>query len=189
MNEEPSTADGKSCGRCTFCCKILGVDALQKPRGTWCPHCVQNRGCSVYETRPEECRRFVCDYLRLPEFGPDWKPDKARFLMMTDAAHGMIYVELDPQQPDAWRKEPYLSGLKATARDMVRTGRLIVIRNGQRTIVLLPDEEVDLGIVGPDEAIWTEKRGTAPFVQYRVSKVKKNDRRVVREASPRTLQR
>lgn len=175
MSGQLSPMNGKSCGGCTLCCKIMGIGALEKPRGTWCPHCVQNRGCTIYETRPDECRGFECDYLRSTALGPAWRPDKARFVLVTDVAKNMIYVELDSGQPNAWRREPYLGGLKAMARDMVRTGRLVVVRNGQRVIALLPNEEVDLGIVGPDEAIWTEKRGRTPFVQFNVSKMKKND--------------
>jgi hypothetical protein len=44
----------RSCGDCTLCCKVMAVEALGKPAGSWCSHCKPGRGCLIYETRPEE---------------------------------------------------------------------------------------------------------------------------------------
>ena len=56
-------APGRECGTCTLCCKLIAVTALEKPPGTWCPHCVRGKGCGIYETRPAECRTFYCHWM------------------------------------------------------------------------------------------------------------------------------
>jgi hypothetical protein len=178
MSEQLSPANGKSCGRCTLCCKVMAVDSLDKPAGAWCTHCLQSSGCAIYEARPNDCRIYMCDWLLSPELGPEWRPDKARFVLETADGGRNTYVNLDPQRPDAWRREPYYSFLKTLALRMPRTGRQILIRNGWHITALLPDEEVDLGILDPEEGVLTERRGSGSFVQFRVFKVAKNDPRL-----------
>ena len=41
----------RDCGSCSLCCKILGIAALDKPVGQWCPNCVQGQGCAIYADR------------------------------------------------------------------------------------------------------------------------------------------
>lgn len=31
-------AQARSCGACTFCCKVMMIEELQKPPGPWCEH-------------------------------------------------------------------------------------------------------------------------------------------------------
>src|SRR5262245_7587478 len=71
---------GRSCGGCTLCCKVLGVPALEKPRGTWCSHCERGTGCRIYETRPDACRTFLCGWLVNPRFGAEWKPERSKIV-------------------------------------------------------------------------------------------------------------
>ena len=61
---------GRSCGECSLCCKLLRIEAFNKPVGTWCSHCAPGRGgCTIYETRPTECRDFYCAWLTTPALG------------------------------------------------------------------------------------------------------------------------
>lgn len=61
----------RACGDCTMCCTLLEIDELQKPRRTPCPH--EHGRCSVYATRPDECRAFKCLWLAfdIPVGRPD----------------------------------------------------------------------------------------------------------------------
>lgn len=56
----------RSCGDCSLCCKLprieFGPDGC-KAAGEWCEQCVPGRGCSLYDDRPEVCRRFSCLWL------------------------------------------------------------------------------------------------------------------------------
>jgi hypothetical protein len=145
---------GRSCGTCTLCCKVVAVSELNKAPGVWCPHCKRNTGCGIYETRPTGCRTFYCHWMSEKGLGPDWKPDRAKFALVT--TKGGITAFVDPGFPGAWRLSPYFETLKRWAADGARDPagpRIVTVRVGARATVVLPDREVDLGIVGPDEAI------------------------------------
>lgn len=57
---EPDGA--RSCGACRACCRILGVETLQKPPFQPCPF-LSARGCACYTERPDECREYRCYWL------------------------------------------------------------------------------------------------------------------------------
>ena len=70
---------GRECGDCSLCCKVLDIDALNKPAGKWCQHCRPgDGGCSIYQTRPATCRDFACGWLVIARLGEEWKPSRAR---------------------------------------------------------------------------------------------------------------
>ena len=69
----------RSCLPCTACCTTMAVKALDKPRGVRCKH-LTDQGCGIYETRPDECRKFYClwadpnaEALDIPDWG---RPDR-----------------------------------------------------------------------------------------------------------------
>lgn len=70
----------RTCGRCTMCCKTHSIASIQKPRGEWCTHCKIGRSCSIYPTRPRECRKFVCQWL-LGFGSSEMRPDKCGFVV------------------------------------------------------------------------------------------------------------
>jgi hypothetical protein len=79
--------------------------------------------------------------------GPEWKPERAKFaLVMGEGGHLTAFV--DPGFPAAWRSAPYFAAFKKLAAE-----RMITIRIGAKVIVVLPDREIDLGHVGPDESV------------------------------------
>src|SRR3954471_10751405 len=102
-----SGAVDRSCGTCTLCCKLMAVAALSKPASIWCTHCTPGRGCGIYEQRPEECRTFHCNWLVDARLGPNWKPEKSKFALVTTREGNGIEVRCDPNFPTAWRKEPF----------------------------------------------------------------------------------
>lgn len=67
-------ATERKCGECTLCCKTHAILELRKPSGVWCSNCEINKGCRIYNERPESCRDFTCEWLigyGLPEQRPD----------------------------------------------------------------------------------------------------------------------
>ena len=54
----------RTCGTCTECCKTHPVDELQKLAGKWCRYRVKDKGCRVYDSRPNGCREFECQWLK-----------------------------------------------------------------------------------------------------------------------------
>lgn len=160
-----------------MCCKLMGIAALEKPAGIWCQYCKPNRGCSIYERRPGECREFVCGYLQMPELDEHWKPSTCKFVLATDEAHTHMKIVVDPARPDAWRKEPYYSTFRAWAQagpDRVK----VMVAIGARAIILLPDREVDLGILAQDERVATVRSETALGCRFDALKLHKDDPRL-----------
>lgn len=57
----------RSCGPCTACCTVIGVReglGAPKPPGVPCTHLAACGGCSIYKSRPEECRTYACLWLQ-----------------------------------------------------------------------------------------------------------------------------
>jgi hypothetical protein len=163
-----ATVSRKSCGDCSLCCKLMNVPELDKPPNIWCRHAVMGKGCGIYEARPPVCRGFFCRWTEDPSLGPEWKPTKSKMVL---AHHGedRLTVYVDPGAKGAWRREPYLSRLVAMARaGLEKNGILKIVENG-RTLVILPQGVVDLGVVGPDDRILLEKKPAPGGVAYNVS--------------------
>lgn len=172
----PQIVAGRSCGTCSLCCKVVGVEELAKPIGAWCPHCHQKKGCAIYEQRPPSCRIFICQWMLSPDLGPEWKPDRAKFAMLKSEGGKHLTVFADPGNPSAWRRSPYYENIKHWAAQGVRNTadlHLTDVMIGTRCIVILPDREVDLGNLGADETIQLACRNTAAGVEIDALKVKR----------------
>ncbi len=156
MTEKSSL--GKACGDCSLCCKVMAIEALAKPVGSWCPHCKPGRGCQIYPDRPGECRSFSCLWLVNDLLDHHWKPSKSRFVLTT--SEDGIEVRCDPGFPDAWRKEPYRSEIREWAISGETHDVTVVVMTGQRMILVTPDREFDLGVAQPDERIVREIEGS-----------------------------
>jgi len=136
-----------------MCCKVLAIEALAKPMNVWCPHCAPGRGCKIYESRPAECRTFSCGWLLDTTIPEDWKPDRSKLVIFPEPETRNTLVHVDPGTPDAWRREPYYSGLREkAARDLPSGTTVIVVVNGKATIVL-PNEDLYVGVVDPNDKI------------------------------------
>ena len=136
----------RECGACGLCCKLLGVGSLGKRPLTWCVHYKAKAGCGVYAERPGECRAFVCQWLKWAELDEAWRPDRARFVMLLQDDGATLAVEVDPAHPEAWRREPYRSGLRRLAQRGGARGLQVVVNVGERAWSIASDGEVDLGV-------------------------------------------
>ncbi len=150
----------RNCDGCTLCCKVLSIAALDKPQGQWCPHCAVGRTCNIYGSRPDECRTFECSYLVDPRLDPAWEPRRSRIVLVCEAGTNRIVAHVDTSRPDAWRRAPYYAQLKAWSRQAVSARGQVVVYVGRRATVILPDRDVDVGVVGDDEVIVTSGRMT-----------------------------
>ena len=153
---QPKVVEGRTCGTCTLCCKLMTVPEVEKPAGEWCRHCDKGKGCRIYADRPQRCRDFFCGYLQSEALSDEWHPVRSRFLIAREEQGLTVYV--DRSAPDAWRQAPYYALLKHWARDP--SARLVLVRIGKRTVVVLPGTDVDLGGTEPGDRIeWFARRG------------------------------
>jgi hypothetical protein len=124
----------------------MGVKSIGKPAHTRCPHVRVGVGCGIYAERPGECRDFVCQWLKWPQLGDDWRPDRAKFVMCLEDSGRRLRLEADPAHADAWRREPYYSQLKALARSGAARGLTLQVWAGDRSYFITPEADIDLGV-------------------------------------------
>jgi hypothetical protein len=153
-----------------MCCKTLTIKELEKPPGVWCRHAVPGKGCGIYENRPQVCRSFYCHWMLNPHLGPEWKPDRAKFVLYGDApsdGRQLIHVAVDPSFPDAWTKPPYLAAIKKWVTDGAEQDRLVLVlvQIAARFIGVLPDRVVELGKLDPQIPLaLSRKRGPMGYI-------------------------
>jgi hypothetical protein len=144
-----------------MCCKVPRIDELEKPAGRWCRHAMTGKGCGIYENRPPVCQSFYCHWMLDSSLGPEWKPDKAKFVMFPDPANKEVFkVLVDSAFPDAWTKPPFFAAIKNWVVSGATLGRFVLVHSGTRLIAVLPDRIVELENAKPDFALKRERDPT-----------------------------
>ncbi len=167
--------EGRECGSCTLCCRVLGVGELKKPPGQHCQHCVDGEGCVIYAERPNQCRSFNCGFLLMKDLTEEWRPSVSKLIPVVDAECRQMRIHVDPEHPDAWKAKPYYERLKQWARISVSQRMLVVVRIGELAVVVLPDKDVELGVLEDDEVIMVEQTTGPSGNSIQVTKVKQGD--------------
>jgi hypothetical protein len=81
--QDRELVEGRVCGACNVCCVALTIDepALQKVEGYRCKNTLPDKGCAIYETRPDTCRTFFCGWRRLKWVRETLRPDTSGVLV------------------------------------------------------------------------------------------------------------
>lgn len=175
MSDSPATSfvEGRSCGSCTLCCKVMVIEALNKPLGQWCQHCAPGTGCKIYENRPNECRDFNCAYLLSRHIGEEWKPERSKMVLVIDEGGMRMAAYVDTQRPNAWRSEPYYSQLKQWSKNALAKGGQVIANVNRHVYLITPNEDIDLGILAEDDVVEIagerDVAGTS-FVAHKISR-------------------
>ena len=93
--------------------------------------------------------------------------------LATDARRMVIYV--DPDRPDAWRKEPFYSDIKNWSRAAERNQGQIMVAQGLNMIAVTPDGETDLGPVRDDQLVITRRVRGADGISFQHIVVDQDD--------------
>jgi hypothetical protein len=166
---------GRECGTCTLCCKVFRIDEVESPPGKWCRHCAPGRGCTIHETRPPVCRGFFCLWFYQPGLGPEWKPEKSKIVLNLELNGQRLAAHVDASVPGAWRRSPYYEVLKRWSADAIARQQQVSVWIGQQCIVILPDREIDLGVVGEDEIVVSTTRMTPQGPEHGAEKIKASE--------------
>ena len=152
---ERKVVPGRSCGSCSLCCKVLTIALFDKPAGQWCSHAKPGKGCGIHQSRPFVCRSFFCEWMIAKGLGDEWKPERAKFAILVRNDGNRLTAHVDPGAPNAWKREPYYTNFKRWAAEggLKNPIKLIDIMVGERLTVVLPDRDVEFGVLAPDEAI------------------------------------
>lgn len=117
-----------------MCCKLPGVESMSKPMHQWCDQCAIGKGCRIYETRPQDCRNFVCLWLSNESMPEELRPDRSRVIFyeppvqpLPDTTIDLMVLE-DPQEPGRWKR-----GAIAKAIDYLLSQKLrLCVSDGTR---------------------------------------------------------
>jgi hypothetical protein len=154
-----------------MCCKLPHIKELDKPFDVWCTHAVRGKGCGIYADRPAVCRAFYCGWMLDACFGPEWKPEKSKFIIWSPPGGGNLTIRVDPDFPTAWTKAPFYAQIKRWAVDAAGRNQFVLVRIGLRVIVVLPDRDADLGRVDPEaDLIVSQRPGPdGPVYEFKIS--------------------
>jgi hypothetical protein len=78
-------------------------------------------------------------------------------VLFADGHPDFLGVQVDPGSPTVWRREPYYSQLKELAQRVDEKVRVVVYIK-KRAIVILPDREVDMGVLDPGDRIYVSRK-------------------------------
>lgn len=131
-----------TCGTCTLCCKLLGVDEVESKAGEWCRHCDRaGGGCRIYEKRPDPCRTFECVWLQsqtmATPLAPALRPDRCRVVLTPTTDGAGLVAHVDPDRPDAYQRAPVAPLLH---RAMVHTDKRVIVVIGDKRKMLIEGE-------------------------------------------------
>lgn len=148
----PPIAPGRSCGKCSMCCKLLYIIEMNKPANKWCEHCKPGfGGCSIYETRPQICRSFACGWLMSPQVGDEWYPLQSHMILQYAPLNDImtVTVAVDPNWPGVWREYPYYQQLKLMAHRGLHVSKpedilIVHVRCDRQVWLVLPNEDIEI---------------------------------------------
>jgi hypothetical protein len=147
MPDATTGSTGRSCGTCSLCCKVFDIPPVDdKPAGKWCPNCKPGRGCAIWSARPQMCQDYFCHWHADMSLGMEWRPDTAKFILSREPGGVWLSIVADMAQPNAWRREPYHGKLRLLAQRLIESGgNGLMLIEGDRKSVVLPDREVQIG--------------------------------------------
>lgn len=166
----PRHVEGRSCGSCSLCCKVYDVPEIQKTAGKWCQFFKSGKGCTIHDKSPNQCREFFCNWMTHASLGPEWKPDRCRFVMTTNPYNLNLTIQVDPGFRSAWKEKQYYDVLKQWALKLMERDNYIFVFDGITTFIVLPDRDEDIGVIGQNQKVYFNKRIINGFLRIEVEK-------------------
>ncbi len=120
-----SVVQGRKCGDCTICCRIMPVQdpQLSKAHGIRCKN-QTHHGCKIYEWRPATCKHWYCGWLVGVGVDGMSRPDRAGYVVdpiadfvtitspqLNDGNpfdQAAVVIWVDPKTPEKWRQDENL---------------------------------------------------------------------------------
>lgn len=161
---------GRKCGPCTMCCKIMEIPEVETEKNSWCRHCQIGKGCSIYKLRPARCQAFLCGYLAWDIVPDYWFPAKSKIVIVNELDGRRIAFHVDASVPSRWKQHPYYDDIKSLAIRALNDDCQVLVCIGFRAIAILPDRDVDLGRIDPDERIVTAQRADQTWDAFKLHK-------------------
>ena len=96
--------------------------------------------------------------------------------------NGFIYVQVDPNAPQAWRKEPYYRQLHRLAESNLRDGRHVIVFVNDVATLIMPGQDLPLGPMKPTDGFAVRQTFGPKGPTYEVTR---SGRSVAPPAGPR----
>jgi hypothetical protein len=137
----PERPTARTCDGCDLCCRLYDIDELAKPAGALCAH-AQGLRCTIHGAHPRTCSAYRCHWLNAPDLGPEWRPSTAGFALRLDSDGVAMWVDVDPERPGAWRREPYYGQIKRWSGAIRRSAGVVLVHDGPGVFVIFPEAEL-----------------------------------------------
>src|SRR5262249_4542455 len=104
MKIELPLVKGRECGSCHVGCRVYPIPELDKPAGVPCDYVRSERGCSIYEHRPDVCRTYQCGWKLTNTLPDSWRPDLSGYLFNYAVEKGRFWLEVYDLWCQGWSK-------------------------------------------------------------------------------------
>jgi hypothetical protein len=159
--------NGRVCGSCSLCCKLLPLPVLNKRANERCKHQRHGKGCGIYADRPYACRTWSCRWVSdrgATEGMP--RPDRSHYVIdivpdhvdLSDTETGyqrrvdVVTVWVDPAFRDAY-KAPELRAFMLRMAEQYHLATIVRWSSIDAITVFPPPFDADTGQ-------WHEMRGS-----------------------------
>ena len=86
-----------------------------------------------------------------------------------------IAAHVDPSFPGAWRRSPYYQELKQWSGIAARAQTQVSVWIGRHAIVIVPDDDIDLGFIAEDELVVSTTTMTPQGPKLGAQKIKASE--------------
>ncbi|WP_159571240.1 YkgJ family cysteine cluster protein [Limnobacter sp. 130] len=95
MNKNEQLVPGRECGSCNACCVALRIDEpmLKKHADQPCEHLSPDKGCSIYDSRPNTCRSWYCGWRQIEHLTDEWRPDRSKVIIRGNLTTGGFIIQ------------------------------------------------------------------------------------------------
>jgi hypothetical protein len=150
----------------------LSVPELEKPGNVWCQHASPpGSGCGIYATRPDGCRRFICNWLKDSTLGNEWNPERSKIVLSSSLGGRGLRVSVDPAANDVWRSEPFYAQIKEWSSATLAGFGYVAVFAGEQCFVVFPEEDLEVSLIELGSALRVgyveNEKGRQPIVQIR----------------------
>lgn len=120
----------RKCNECILCCLVLEISPLKKAANEPCKFC--DKGCKIYDERPEPCKDFECLWLKDKSIPDNLRPDRCGVVFEKLGDYDTCLALVDPKRQNAWRSKEVLDQMHKLAND----GKAVVVSVGKRPVLL-----------------------------------------------------
>jgi hypothetical protein len=180
---ESEKQGNRQCGQCTLCCKLIPVEEINKPKGTWCRFSRSHKGCTLYPKHPLSCKTWSCEWLK-GVLHEDMYPytthcvvdPQMEVLTMQNNDTGQIFqmqalqIWVDPKFPNAWREGRMGEMIKFMA-EKENTPTIIRTPNNDDDFTVGVDDKGEFFIRKQETTSWED-----PDLQAKKARVKETIR-------------